>query len=147
MHHQKAITMSFKASFCHPLKKDVIDMGNVPNDKVIDTFKNTDWKECLVQAENFAGDPYYSPSLEIENTDNKNSLEISAVGEPDDFCFYVFYKRPKEVSGLFGLSKKMDENYVTDITDQNEQDVLACLNALLKNDLLFLENKIKLRLC
>ena len=135
--------MHFRASFCHPLQRDVIDMGDISADKVIDTFKNTDWNDYLTQVENSPNDPFYSPSLEIENKDNKNGLCVSAIGSPGDFCYFIFYKRPKLISGFLGLSKKVDENYSTDISDQNEQDVLDCLNALLKNDLQFLENKIK----
>ncbi len=37
----------------------------------------------------------------------------------------------------------MDNDYLTDIQGQTENDVIECLNALIKNDLQFLENKIK----
>lgn len=85
---------------------------------------------------------FYSPSLEIENTDSKHGLAISAVGEPDNYEFYIFYKRPKSVKTLFGFQEKIDEGYTTDITGQTKQDVLDCLNALLCNDTDDLANKI-----
>jgi len=119
--------MHFRASFCHPLQSDIIELGDIPEDKVIETFKTTDWKDYLLKYQAAASDPFYSPSLEIENKDNKNGLTFSAVGEPDGFCFYIFYKRPKKVKIFFGLSEKTDDNYLTDITDQSEQDALDCL--------------------
>ena len=42
-------------------------------------------------------DIYFSPSLEVENKANKNGLTISAVGDPEDPEFYIFYKRPISV--------------------------------------------------
>jgi len=88
-------------------------------------------------------DIYFSPSFEIENKENKNGLSISAVGEPDNFKFYIFYKRPKMIKSFFGLLKKMKEDFLTDVTGQTKKDALDCLNALLKNDVALLENKIK----
>ena len=118
-------------------------MGDIAADKVIDTFKNTGWKDYLVQAENSPDDLCYSPSLEIENKDNKHGITISAIGQPNNISYFIFYKRPKEVSRFFGLYKNTDQNYSTEISDQTEKDALDCLNALLKNDLQFLENKVK----
>ena len=85
----------------------------------------------------------FSPSLEIENLENKNSLSISAVGEPGNFEFYIFYKRPKEVKQLFGLVKNTITDFDSMITGQTKTDVLLCLNSLLKNDLNYLEEKFK----
>lgn len=47
------------------------------------------------------------------------------------------------VKKFFGLSEKMDNNYLTDVTGQTIDDVRTCLEALIKNDLNFLEQKIK----
>ncbi|KAB1154291.1 hypothetical protein F7018_14840 [Tenacibaculum aiptasiae] len=85
-------------------------------------------------------DIHYSPSLEIENRDNKNGLTVSAV---DGKEWYIFFKRPKIVKKFFGLREKMDNHYLTDVTGQTIDDVRTCLGALIKNDLNFLEQKIK----
>jgi hypothetical protein len=134
-------TMEFRASFCNPFQKEIIEFGKIEKDKVIEKFNSIDWKKYLEQM-NSAEDRevYYSPSLEIENIINKNGLSVSAI---DGKEWYIFYKRPKRVKRFFGLSEKLDEDYQTDLTGQNEDDVLDCLNALLRNDLEFLENKIK----
>lgn len=135
--------MNFRASFCDPFQKDIIELGTISNDSVLDKFEKTPWADILRQMSHAREDEiHYSPSLEIENKDNKHGLAISAVGDPDNFEFYIFYKRPKNVKSFFGLRKKTDENYTTDKTGQTKQDVLDCLNALLKNDTEFLANKI-----
>jgi hypothetical protein len=84
----------------------------------------------------------YSPSLEVENRDTKHGLAISAVGDPDNYEFYIFYKRPKKVKVFLGLKEKTRENYITDKTGQSKQDILDCLNALLRNDTDYLADKL-----
>jgi len=119
-------------------------MGTISQDKVIDTFQNVPWTDYLKKMETTdQKEIYFSPSLEVENEENKNGLSISAVGTHDNFEFYIFYKRPKLVKQFFGIIKKMDDSHVTDITGQSNNDALECLQALLKNDLDFLDNKIK----
>ena len=133
--------MNFRASFCDPFKLDIIEMGDIEKDKIMETFEKIPWNKLLdemkLKKEN---EIYYSPSLEIENKDNKNGLSVSIV---DGKEWYIFYKRPKMVKKFFGLIKKMDNDYLTDITGQSENDVKECLTALINNDLEFLERKIK----
>lgn len=133
--------MSFRVSFCDPFKPDVIELGEIEKEKVIDSFQRTPWKKLLDEMDKRKeSEIFYSPSLEIENTENKNGLCISAI---DGKEWYIFFKRPKMVRKFFGLVEKMDNDYTTDITGQTEQDVIDCLNALLKNDLEFLEKKVR----
>ena len=135
--------MNFRTSFCDPFQKDIIELGNISKDSILDKFEKTPWADILRQMSYAKEDEIYSsPSLEIENKDNRHGLSISAVGDPDNFEFYIFYKRPKNKKSLFGLKEKINENYTTDKTGQNKQDVLDCLNALLKDDTEFLANKI-----
>lgn len=133
--------MNFRASFCDPFKKDIIEMGEIEKDKIMESFERIPWtkflEEMKLKNENKI---YYSPSLEIENKDNKNGLTVSAVDEKE---WYIFFKRPKLVKKFFGLTEKMDDDYLTDITGQTESDVRDCLTALINNDLTFLEKKIK----
>ena len=133
--------MNFRASFCDPFKSDIIEMGAIEKDKIMETFEKIPWNKLLdemkMKKEN---EIHYSPSLEIENKDNKNGLSVSAV---DGKEWYIFFKRPKMVKKFFGLSEKMNNDYLTDITGQTENDVKECLTALINNDLEFLESKIK----
>jgi hypothetical protein len=133
--------MNFRASFCDPLKRDIIELGDVEQHKIVEMFRGTPWSDYLRKMED-AETIYYSPSLEIENKDTRHGLVFSAIGQPDSYEFYIFYKRPKKVKAFLGLSHKTDENYLTDITGQTEQDVLDCLDAFIKGDTGFLAKKV-----
>lgn len=133
--------MTFRASFCDPFKPDIIEMGEIEKDKIMELFHKIPWNDLLKKMESGDQDTiFYSPSLEIECTENKNGLSVSAVDETE---WYIFFKRPKKIKTLFRLSEKLDENYLTDVTGQTEEDVKRCLQALIDNDLNFLEEKIK----
>lgn len=133
--------MNFRASFCDPFKPDIIEMGDIEKDKIMETFEKIPWNKLLDEMKTKKeSDIHYSPSLEIENKDNKNGLSVSAV---DGKEWYIFFKRPKMVKKFFGLTEKMNNDYLTEITGQSENDVKECLTALINNDLEFLERKIK----
>jgi hypothetical protein len=133
--------MNFRASFCDPFKSDIIEIGGIEKDKIMQHFVSIPWTELSEKMKNAnEKDIHYSPSLEIENKTNKNGLSVSAV---DGTEWYIFFKRPKLVKKFFGLTEKMDDNYLTDITGQSIDDVRKCLTALINNDLKYLEEKIK----
>jgi len=133
--------MSFRASFCDPFKSDIIELGEIRKDKIMEYFESIPWSDLLEKMKNTKEkNIHYSPSLEIENKENKNGLSVSAV---DGKEWYIFFKRPKMVKRFFGLSEKMDDDYLSDMTGQNIDDVRQCLNALIDGDLNFLEEKIK----
>jgi len=133
--------MNYRASFCDPLKPEIIEIGDIPKNEIMKLFDKIPWTEYLSKMKTAKqSEIYYSPSLEIENKDNKNGLSVSAI---DGTEWYIFYKRPKRVKMFFGLFEKMDNNYFTDIQGQTENDVRNCLDALINNDLKFLEEKIK----
>ncbi len=135
--------MNFKATFCDPFNPNIVELGDIAEDSIMTALEKIPWADYLQKmATAKEGEIYYSPSLEIINKDSKNALTISAVGEPDKYEFYVFYKRPKKVKTFFGFSEKMNENYVTDITGQTLGNVVDLLNALKRNDTEYLANKI-----
>ena len=102
-----AETIIFRASFCDPFHKAVIELGDIAKDSTIDKFEKTPWAEILRKMSNAREDEiHYSPSLEIENKDNKHGLAFSAVDEPDKFEFYILYKRPKSVKSFLDSKKK-----------------------------------------
>jgi len=136
--------MKYRASFCDPFQKDIIELGDVAGDDIIGEFKKVRWSTWLRSMENKSdAEICYSPSLEIENKETRHGLNISVMGSPENYEFYVFYKRPKLVKRFFGFKEKMDENYLTDVKGQTEQDVLEYLHALLKNDVDLLDARIK----
>jgi hypothetical protein len=135
--------MNFHLTFCEPLRPAIIDWGPIDKESVIERFQSIPWSAYLQEMKGRSDDEiYYSPSFEIQNPDNENGLAISAVGEPDNFEFYIFYKRPKTVKVFFGILEKEANEHMTDITGQTQEDAIACIEALLNNDLEFLEKKI-----
>ncbi len=133
--------MKFRASFCDPFKPDIIELDTIEKDKTMEIFEKIPWNKLIDEMKSKKeNEIYYSPSLEIENMDNKNGLSVSAIDEKE---WYIFFKRPKMVKKFFGFTEKMDNNYVTNVTGQTEKDVRECLIALINNDLEFLESKIK----
>jgi len=135
--------MNLRASFCDPFKPDIIELGSILSSEIITKFEEIPWTDYLSQMKEKNKKIYYSPSLEIENKDNRNGLAVSAVGDPDKYEWYIFFKRPKETSFFFNLIKRKNNNYLTDIQGQTKQDVLDCFEALINNNLEFLERKIK----
>lgn len=135
--------MIFRASFCDPFKKDVIELGEFSKDKIMDLFEGIDWEDLLHRMDKAKeNEIYYSPSLEIENKDNRHGLCFSAINFTE---WYIFYKRPKlrKKRKFFKVIEQVDTNYMTEIQNQTPNDVKECLKALITNNLAFLEEKIK----
>src|SRR5580765_7500683 len=106
--------MRFNASFCDPFNPSIIYLGNMDKDDIIEKFETINWVEYLTKMQTAReGEIYFSPSFEIENMDTKHGLSISAVGEPTNYEFYIFYRRPKKVKSFFGLKEKMNDNYTS----------------------------------
>ena len=135
--------MNFRASFCDPFEPDIIELGTIEKDKVIEKFETIPWTDFLRRMESAKEEEInYSPSLEVENSDTRHGLSISAVGDANKYEFYIFYKRPKKIKIFFGLKEKINDDYTSDITGQTKQDAIDCLNALLRNDTEYLESKM-----
>ncbi|OXA74211.1 hypothetical protein B0A67_00020 [Flavobacterium aquidurense] len=128
----------FRYSICEPTNPKIIEMGKIDSSEIINTFQNFPWKAHLQEMKN-ARNIFHSPSLEFENSGNKNALSISVVGKPDKYEFYVFFKRAKIQKTWFGLSEKLNNNFISELTDQNEEKTAEILKALVDNDLAFLE--------
>ncbi len=135
--------MTFSVSICDPLKPDIIELGSFEQEQIMVLFDRVPWTEYLAKmetAEAEGADIHFSPSFEIMNAENKHGLSISAVDATE---WMVFFIRPKTVKRFFGLFKTAHENYMTDLRGQTEKDVRDCLEALLRNDVQYLEDKIK----
>jgi hypothetical protein len=130
----------FRYSICEPTNPEIIEKGKTISSDIMQIFEKFPWKSYLEEMEN-SKNIFHSPSIEFENLSNKNGLAISAVGNPDKYDFYVFYKRPKLQKTWFGLSKKLNNNYTSELLDQNKDETIEFLKALIDNDLGFLENK------
>ena len=132
----------FRHSICEPLNPHIIEKGIIDERDIISTFQAFPWKDYLQQMEDARdSDIQYSPSLEFENQSAGIGLVASAVGSPDDFVFYLFFKRSKSRKKLFGLINRADHEVIDDLTGQSEEDVIRCLQALKMEDLDYLEQK------
>ena len=71
-------------------------------------------------------------------------IEVAETRKMDIYEFYIFYKRPISVvkKQFFRKPQTVVEDYISEITGQTKEDVIECLNALIKNDLEFLRRKI-----
>lgn len=135
--------MNFRASFCEPSNPEIMELNVTTVADITTFFEQIPWSDFLSKMTEMPTENiHYSPSLEIENKINKNGISISVAGEPNNYEFYIFYKRPKKVKRLFGLFETLDANYLTEVHDKRHQDAIACLNALLSNNLEYLEAKI-----
>lgn len=134
----------FRYSICEPLNPEIIEKGTIDKNEIIPCFKNYDWEKFLKQV-NEAKKVYYSPSLEFENMSNKHILCISAVGEPNNPEFLIFYIRPKRVKTWFGLGKeKLKEGYMSELNaTQTMEEAIVFLQALIDGRHDYLNDKIK----
>jgi len=108
------------------------------------TFDKVPWVDYLTQMQTRGeNEIHFSPSLEIENKATRSGLTISVFGEPEKYEFYVFYKRPKKVARFFGLTSRMNNNYLTDAAGLTHQDARDCLQALLDGNDAWLDQIIK----
>lgn len=58
-HKQINMTMDYTASFCDPLKKDIIELGDISKDSIIDKFEKTPWAEFLSSMANVKEENIY----------------------------------------------------------------------------------------
>ena len=136
--------MNFKAAFYNPFKPYAISLGEISADKIVETFEKIPWEEYLQKMVGKKdNDIHYSPSLEITKEDTKNVLTISATGTPENIEYYIFYRHSKKVKRFFGLSEKVKENYLSEVSKQTRKDAFDCLLALIQNDSEFLDTKFK----
>lgn len=133
---------NFRYSICEPTNPKIIEKGKIDSSEIINVVKSFPWESKLEEMERLK-EPYYSPSLEFENLNNKNGLAISAVGKAEKYDFYVFFKRPKIQKTWFGLSEKLNNNYTSELLDLSKEKTLEIIKALVDNDLNFLENKFR----
>lgn len=133
--------MKFKTSFCHPLKKDIVELGLINKADVIDQFRSYDWRSFLMEMKLLSDkEIFYSPSFTMETEDGERGFGICAI-ECDEkgVLFLVIYRRPKLIIKHYGfLNRKTKEvfrqKHVTDIHDLYQDAAINYLS-------LFIEGK------
>lgn len=91
---------SFRYSICNPFSPEIIEKGAISKEDFINIFKEFPWVDLLNESKEAESSEsgkkvHYSPSLEIENSSNKNGLSISIAEVVEQPEFYIFYKRPE----------------------------------------------------
>ena len=133
--------MSFRASFCDPFRPNVIELGRIDKSAVFDKFESYAWDDMINKMKTAKeSEIYYSPSFELENIENKNGLTASAINGKE---WYLFFKRPTKLKKWkwFKSVEYIDEDYMSDLTGQSIEDVKECMQALLDDNLEYLESK------
>lgn len=134
--------MMYRYSICDPLHADVLEMGQIPKESVLEIFDEFPWVPMLAKMEGVGEqDIYFSPSLEFENKLNQHGISISALGDVGKQEFMIFYKRPKMVPTWLGLSQRMENNYLTERDEQTLADAREAIIALINGDLETLEER------
>lgn len=124
------MSSTFRHSICEPLHPTVLEKGAIAKEQILPLLAAFPWRKYLLEMQQAEEQEiHFSPSLEVENKDKRQGIVISAVGEPDDFEFYIFYKRPKEGNPAF----------VSDLTEQTLEDAKTCIEALIEGDAAYLE--------
>jgi hypothetical protein len=132
----------FRYSICDPLKSEPIEMGEIEKGKILDIVDRFPWTDLLDKMKRVKeSDIHFSPSVEFENKANRHGLSISIVEDEKGNEFYIFFKRPKMVTKLFGLIKNMDDNFTSNRTGQTSTDVRDAVTALINDDLTTLERR------
>jgi hypothetical protein len=136
--------MQYKASFCDPFKADIVDLGYVEKEKVMELFERVPWAEYLVKMEAAReNEIHWSPSLDFKDEDNHQIISVSVAGKPDNIDWLIFYIRPKKVKRLFGLlGEKMNNEHMTEVQGRTETDARNAIEALLRGDYAWLDEHI-----
>lgn len=130
----------FRCSICDPLKKDIIELGEIPGEKALDILDQFPWGEMTKKMKGLkAEEIHWAPSIEFENKESRYGVTISIVDEGNEF--YIFFRRPKRVRKFFSLTEKLDENFTSDRTGQTISDAREAVIALLNGDELTLERR------
>ncbi|GAA4302701.1 hypothetical protein [Nibribacter koreensis] len=134
----------FHHAFSDPFQPEEVDLGYIEGYKLKQTFLEWPWEKWLHKMEVAATDDFHSsPTLNISQRDQKREMLLSALIDKGQTIFYVFYRRPKIVKSLFGLVKKHDEKYTTELLDQTKEQAAQLLEAFVNGDDAYLDERIK----
>lgn len=134
----------FSYSICEPLNPMIIQKGEILHEEMANVFHSFPWSDYLAQIEQAKeSEIYYSPSLEFQNQNNKQSIIASAVGDPDEYEFYLFYRFPNTKSIPNPQTGEVEAFIMYEIRAQKHQDFLNCIRALIEEDTAYLRKKFE----
>lgn len=127
----------------HPLKLEPIEQGLISKNKFKLILDNFPWVELLKEQLKASNEEINnSPSIILEN-EKGIGLNVSIVGELDDYEFYICYKRPtlRKKRKWFKTIEYLDENWYSIIPQQGLSDVIEAFNHLFDENYDILEKK------
>jgi hypothetical protein len=135
---------AFRHSFCDPFKPDIIELGDIESQEIINKFEQLPWDEIMSRmGKAKESEIHFSPSLDFEDRTTKHGIAISGLGDKSLEEFYVFYKRPKKVKNFFGLTSRDNPDYLTEVTGQTKENVIGILEAFIQGEYELLDSIIK----
>ncbi len=136
---------NYRWSICEPASANIIEMGSIEEENILQAFEDFPWLEHLQTMQNMKEhDIQYSPSLEFENTDTGRSITFWFTGQDISSSeFYFFYKRPVILHYFFGLMKRKENAYLSTIRRQTREGAILFLEAFLRDDIKYMETKMK----
>ena len=136
--------MNYRCSYLKPDKPYSLDKGALEKKGALDFFKKFNWNEELKKMNSLPKDEvFFSPSVKFENLFSSKWIEVSAVGEENNYAFCIFYKRSKKVKAFFGLSTKIDDHYITETLDVSPERANTILNHFFDKEWEQLESELK----
>ena len=134
----------YRWSICEPDNPSVIEKGVIEKEDIVQTFIEFPWIDRLRKIATMKDDDVcFSPSIDFKNTETKQGVEFSIVGDENEYEFYFFYKRTKMVSSFFGFSKKTVEGYLSNKTGLTKDDAVNILQEFIKDNFEYLELQVK----
>lgn len=133
--------MAFTLSYCEPLNHEALELGALEPEQILQFFRQVPWEAELTKMTATSPDEvHWSASVDVKNTVTQEVVSISAVGEPADHVFYIFYIRPKQVRRFWGLYTELQPAYMSELLDQPPEQALQILQALLRHEAAYLES-------
>lgn len=126
---------TYNHTFCHPLEKEIEELGSIRQDQVIEKFKSIDWVKHLTDLE--AGEAkgatiYFSPSIEFEQPEPLHGIVFSALGNSEELSFLIFYKRMVTEKKFFGGTEEKEK--VSEIEVDDIDNALSVLELFVQED-------------
>ncbi|WP_426491566.1 hypothetical protein [Hymenobacter sp. 102] len=133
--------MAFTLSYCDPLHPKARQLGAAEPEQILEFFRQVPWEAELPKLTVTPPDEvHWSASVEVKNTVTQEAVCISAVGEPADYAFHVFYIRPKRIRRFWGLYTEQQPAYMSELLEQPVDRAVHILHTLLRNDSAQLES-------
>lgn len=136
--------MNYIYSICH-IDKSEIEYRNETIDKeqILDIVKNYPWSDELKRMKEIdKGKICYSPSLDFKNINDNHSFCLTAEGEPLNYSYSVWYKRPIKKKVLFGLLGEKEKLEVIDKHFEKEK-AIELLKRFLAKEYKSIEQEMK----